>query len=45
LIGAKGGDSCRNSMSWRPWTERSEGSGWSHAGGKRPPCSGNQHYS
>jgi len=25
-----------NSASWRPWTERSEGSGWGRARGKRP---------
>jgi len=33
---AQGGDSSERSASWRPWTERSEGSGWSHAYGKHP---------
>jgi len=37
LIGAQvARDSSGNSASWRPWTEQSEGSGWSRAHGKRP---------
>jgi len=30
------GDSSGISKNWRPWTEQSEGSGWSLARGKRP---------